>query len=324
MARRLLITGGLPALTLSYLNGSFSSSAALMEGNNNGGKPIQRPSFGTVNTRSGPKTFRRPDPVTLDSLVLVTGTAHPTLAEKVSKEINVPLCNATVTRFADGEVAVQIADNVRGKDIFVIQSCAAPVNDSIMELLLTVSCMRRSDARRIIAVIPYFGYKHHRRGTQLSTKYNSRFLSSGAADFAAMLEALGVDRIIAVDLQRPGQGHEACFFDNLVPVETFLTSDLFIDHLVKNKVLKEPITVVTPNAEGFKKARNFQQALQKHYTQPVKFIPYFAADASTGPCDANELTTFSEVKPCYYSITLLLLMVSLILLLLEFLSPECS
>lgn len=225
---------------------------------------------------------------------MLSGSAHPKIAEKIAAEVKVPLTNASLGRFADGEVSVQIFDNMRGKDVFIIQSCAAPVNDSIMELLLTISCLRRADVRRIIAVIPYFGYKHHRRGTALSTKHHSRFLSSGAADFASMLEELGVDRVISVDLQRPGQGHEACFFDNLVPVETFLTTELFIDHLVSHKVLQEPITVVTPNAEGFKKARNFQQGLQAHYKSPIKCLPYFAADAGSGPSDATQLSTLSD------------------------------
>jgi ribose-phosphate pyrophosphokinase len=102
-----------------------------------------------------------------------------------------------------------------------VQPCAAPVGDSIMELLLTISCARRAGASKISAVIPYFGYKHHRRGSSISQKQlHSRFLTSGAMDFAKMLEVVGVDTVLAVDLQRPGQGHEACFFDTDIPLET--------------------------------------------------------------------------------------------------------
>lgn len=257
------------------------------------GKPIKTPSFGTASSRSGLPAKKYSAPVTLDSMVILSGSAHPELAKKVAAEIKVPLCNAQLSRFADGEVSVQIFDNLRGKDVFIIQSCAAPVNDSIMELLLTVSCIRRADVHRLIAVVPYFGYKHHRRGTALSTKHHSRFLSSGAADFAAMLEELGVDRVIAVDLQRPGQGHEACFFDNKIPVESLLTTDLFVDHLIKNKVLSDAITVVAPNAEGFKKARNFQNGLRRHY-KSVNVLSYFASDSSSGRSDARELTTLTD------------------------------
>jgi ribose-phosphate pyrophosphokinase len=134
-------------------------------------------------------------------MVLISGSAHPELAKEISAIIGVPLADADIKRFSDGEVYVQINHNLRGKDVFVIQPCAAPVNDSIMELLLTVSCVRRSSARRVIAVIPYFGYKHHRRGAPISTKHNSRFLFSSSMAFAKMLQEMGVDRVIAVDLQ---------------------------------------------------------------------------------------------------------------------------
>jgi len=120
------------------------------------------------------------------------------LTDEISSLINVPITNATLSRYSDGETAIQIDQNIRGCDVFIVQPCAAPVNDSIMELLLTVSCARRSGARRIIAVVPYFGYKHHRRGSQISSKHHSRFLSSGAMDFATMLQEMGVDRVIAV------------------------------------------------------------------------------------------------------------------------------
>jgi hypothetical protein len=114
-----------------------------------------------------------------------------------------------------------------------------------------------------------------------------------------MLQELGVDGVIAVDLQRPGQGHEACFFDNFVPVETSLTAEIFVDHLLKHNVLKNPITIVAPNAECFKKAKNFQNLLQKETRSYVKILPFFAADASSGPVDINALTTLSTSDVSY-------------------------
>ncbi|RYY88211.1 ribose-phosphate pyrophosphokinase [archaeon] len=309
--RRLLAIAGITGVGSLFVDRRFkANNVAHMEGTKSqtGDLKIQSPAFGAVNTRSGPKTFKAVDPeVTLDTLVLLTGSAHPKLAEKISKEVKVPLANAGLTRFSDGEVSVQIQENVRGKNVFVIQTCAAPVNDSIMELLLTISCLRRADARRVIAVVPYFGYKHHRRGYPLSTKHSSRFLSSGAADFATMLQELGVDRVIAVDLQRPGQGHEACFFDNFVPVETYITTELFVEHLLQNHILKHPITVVAPNAECFKKAKNVQNLLHKETKTVVKFLPFFAADDSSGPSNAKELTTLSstEVRYAHFSVYIL-------------------
>lgn len=252
--------------------------------------PIQQPGFGIGGTRANSKSVQKPPAVTLDSLTLISGSAHKTLSESISHEIGVPLCKASVSRFADGEVNVQIHDNIRGQDVYIIQPCASPVNDSIMELLLTVSCARRANVRRITAVIPYFGYKHHRRGGALSTKHHSRFLWSGAGDFATMLQEMGVDRVITVDLQRPGQGLEACFFDNSVPVETILSTDAFIENLIHTQKLQEPISVVAPNAECFNKARKFQTQLQKHFQSEVKLVPLFANDTTAGPQDTTQLS----------------------------------
>ena len=168
-----------------------------------------QPSFGaTVNLKKSSALIKG-DSINLDSILMIQGSAHTKLATEICELIDVPKANVNISRFADGEVSVQIDDSIRGKNIFIIQTCAAPVNDNVMELLLTISCARRSGARRINAVIPYFGYKHHRRGSPISTKHGSRFLASGAMDFAKMLTEMGVDRVIAVDLQRPGQGSEA-------------------------------------------------------------------------------------------------------------------
>jgi ribose-phosphate pyrophosphokinase len=287
------------------------SSAGLVSGsrylthsegaNSNGDHRVHQPSFSAGSSTARVQSQRKKafSEVTLDSLVLITGSAHKELSQEISDLIKVPIADATLARFADGEVNLQINQNIRGKDVVVIQPCAAPVNDSIMELLLTVSCARRAGARRIVAVIPYFGYKHHRRGSAISTKHHSRFLSSGAMDFAKMLQEMGVDRVIAVDLQRPGQGLEACFFDNGVPLETIVTTDLFVDYFTKTPngiKLQEPILVVTPNAEGVKKARVFQRGLQKHFKNEIKVTTFFAADTGSGRADAAKLDLLANTK----------------------------
>ena len=122
------------------------------------------------------------------NLCLVAGDGNKALAAEVSDLIGVPLASMTFKRFSDGEHFIRFDENIRGRDVFVFQSCASPVNDSVMELLLTISCARRSGARKVIAVVPYFGYKHHRRASQISTKHQSRYLSSGAMDFAKMMQ----------------------------------------------------------------------------------------------------------------------------------------
>jgi ribose-phosphate pyrophosphokinase len=215
---------------------------------------------------------------TTDDLCLVAGHGNLELAKEVADLIGIPLADMTFKSFSDGECLIRFDENVRGRDVFVFQSCAAPVNDTAMELLLTISCARRAGARKVIAVVPYFGYKHHRRSSQISTRHQSRFLSSGAVDFAKMIQEMGVDRVIAVDLQRPGQGQEACFFDTSIPLEVLISLDLLVKHFVdkhKNgEELQGPVVVVTPNAECFKKARKFQLEFQKGIGKEVKLAAY--------------------------------------------------
>ena len=111
----------------------------------------QQPSFGaTINLK---KSKRKQKQATLDSMVLIGGTAYPQISQDISDLIKVPLASATMTRFSDGEVSIQFHDTLFEKDVYIIQPCAAPVNDSIMELLLTVSCVRRAGARRVIGLI---------------------------------------------------------------------------------------------------------------------------------------------------------------------------
>jgi hypothetical protein len=279
--------------TYSSCHGVFSDSGI------NNDHVVHQPSFGaSTNTRVRPKIFKKKEKesITIESLVLLPGSANRKLSQEIADFINVPLSEVSLSRFADGEVSLQIKVNVRGKHVFIIQPCSAPVNDSIMELLLSISCARRAGASRITAVIPYFGYKHHRRSANISTKHSSRYLSSTSMDFAKMIQEMGADRVISVDLQRPGQGHEACFFDNTVPLETVVTTDLFIEYFTKNAYLSEPILVIAPNAEGVKRARKFQKKLQKHYSLPVSFGAFFASDTGSGPTDTSKLEMLGNAR----------------------------
>ena len=249
-----------------------------------------QPSFSaTQNLR---KNTPRKKEITLESFALIGGTGNKKLVEEISSIIGTKIVDSSINRFADGEVSIQIHENIRGKDVYVVQSCGSPVNDNIMELLLTVSTVRRSGARRVTAVIPYFAYKHHRRGSPISTKYQTRFLSSNAMDFAKMLQEMGVDKVISVDLQRPGQGKEACFFDNQVTLETIVTTEYFVDYLVQTIFPERShnIVVVAPNAESVKKSRNFQLGLQKYLGfDRVKLTAFFSPDTSSGPTDTEKL-----------------------------------
>jgi ribose-phosphate pyrophosphokinase len=120
-------------------------------------------------------------------------------------------------------------------------------------------------------------------------------------DFAKMLQEMGVDRVIAVDIQRPGQGSEACFFDNKMPVEAIMTTDDMVDHFIRHIDLKEPIVVVTPNSECVKKARNFQLRLQKAFSTEVKLVAFFPSEAYSGPTEVDKLELIGKAQ-VYYAI----------------------
>jgi len=290
------------AVAASFLGlGSLEGTPAVAENNNH---VLHQPTFGAASTVRKGKSSKSevpPYPIRevsdLSSLILLTGTSHQSLSKQVSDLIGVPVANSQISRFPDGEVSVQVNDSLRGNDVFILQSCAAPVNDSIMELLLTVSCARRAGAKRVIAIIPYFGYKHHRRGSALSTKYQSRFLSSGAMDFAKMLQEMGVDRVISVDLQRPGQGQEACFFDTGVPLEVVLSESEMVNHIVSKVKLANRVVVVSPNTEGFKKARKFQTGLHKHLSSSgsiIQLATFISSNTGSGPTDTTKLELLGE------------------------------
>jgi len=206
------------------------------------------------------------------NFLIVTGSANVALSKDICNILGTAATPTDVWQFSDGELSCSINETVRGKDIYLIQSFGNPVNDNIMELLLTISALRRSGANNITAVIPYFGYKFHRnRGMPITTPYGSRFMWNTAADIAKMLRVCGVDKVISVDLQRAGQNHEACFFENVVPVETVDSTSIFVDYFANtvyhpdnenNKHVQNKVVVLSSNTEFVKKAKRFQRKLQ--------------------------------------------------------------
>src|SRR2546422_1965042 len=161
-------------------------------------------------------------------LKLFTGNANRALAEEIAQCLHVPLSDAEVTRFSDGEIYVQVNENVRGADVFLIQPTCPPVNDTLMELLIMVDAMRRASARRITAVLPYYAYARQDRKVQPRVPISAKLV-------ADLLEAAGVDPVLALDLhagQIPG------FFS--VPVDHLFAAPVIIDYLGK-KELREPV-----------------------------------------------------------------------------------
>jgi ribose-phosphate pyrophosphokinase len=208
-------------------------------------------------------------------LKIFSGSSHFELADDIARRLGTRVGKLKLGRFADGEVQVQIGESVRGKDVYLVQSLAAPVNENVIELLLMVSTMRRASAKRVSVVIPYYAYKHHRRANPMSTSMNSKFIHSPAADIAKMLEVMGVDRVIAVDLQLRAQGHEACFFSSQVPVETLETIMAGVEYFATQVHLRRPLVVLSPNPECLRRARIFQTGLNKWLPDsPAAFAAY--------------------------------------------------
>jgi ribose-phosphate pyrophosphokinase len=178
----------------------------------------------------------------LANLMLFSGGANPQLSARVADELRVTLGRADVGRFSDGEVTVEIHENVRGQDVFLLQSTCAPTNDSLMELLIMADAIHRASAMRVTAVIPYYGYARQDR------RPRSARVAISAKVVADMIGAVGIDRILTVDLHADQiQG----FFN--IPVDNVYGSPVLLDHIV-TKHYENPI-VVSPDVGGVVRAR---------------------------------------------------------------------
>ena len=180
--------------------------------------------------------------------VLFTGNANPVLSQEIATHLGLELGKASVGRFSDGEVAVEIQQNVRARDVFVVQPTCAPTNDNLMELLVMVDALKRASARRITAVIPYFGYARQDR------RPRSTRVPISAKVVANLLETVGVERVLTMDLHADQiQG----FFD--IPVDNVYASPVLLGDLrAKNY---EDLLVVSPDVGGVVRARALAKQL---------------------------------------------------------------
>ena len=178
----------------------------------------------------------------MSEMMLFTGSANPELAQKIVQRLGLRLGGAMVGRFSDGEISIEIEENVRGKDVFVIQSTCAPTNDNLMELILMIDALRRSSASRITAVVPYFGYSRQDR------RVRSSRVPISAKVVADMMAKAGVNRVLTVDLHAEQiQG----FFD--VPVDNVYGSAILIDDIERQRY--QNMVVVSPDIGGVVRAR---------------------------------------------------------------------
>ncbi|MGK2951801.1 MAG: ribose-phosphate pyrophosphokinase [Thiobacillus sp.] len=187
--------------------------------------------------------------MSIDNLMVFTGNANPRLASDVARHLNIHLGRATVSRFSDGEVMVEILENVRGKDVFVLQSTCQPTNDTLMEVMVMVDALKRASAGRITAAIPYYGYARQDRRTR------SARVAITAKVVANMLQGAGVDRLLTMDLHSDQiQG----FFD--IPVDNIYSSPILLGDIWKRN--HPDLVVVSPDVGGVVRARAIAKRLE--------------------------------------------------------------
>jgi len=185
----------------------------------------------------------------LERLMVFTGNASPRLAQEVAKHLNLSLGRAIVGRFSDGEVMIEIMENVRGKDVFVLQSTCAPTNDNLMELLVMVDALKRSSAARVSAAIPYFGYARQDR------RPRSARVAISAKVVANMIASVGVARVLTMDLHADQiQG----FFD--IPVDNIYAAPVLLGDVWRQRY--DDLIVVSPDVGGVVRARALAKRLE--------------------------------------------------------------
>ncbi len=176
-----------------------------------------------------------------------SGNANTALAKEICQRMNIPLGNAVVSRFSDGEINVQIMDNVRGMDVFVVQPTSSPVNRHLMELLIMIDALKRASAARITAVLPYYGYGRQDRKVQPRVPITSKLV-------ADLITTAGANRVLTMDLHA---GQIQGFFN--IPVDNLFAAPVILDHLRTKKFAN--LTVVSPDAGGVERARAFAKRL---------------------------------------------------------------
>ena len=210
-------------------------------------------------------------------LKLFTGNSNPVLAQQISEYLGISLSQATVSTFSDGEIRVKIEENVRGADVFLIQSCCHPVNTSIMEMLIMMDALKRSSASRITAVIPYYGYARQDRKDQPRVPISAKLM-------ADLITTAGANRALTMDLHAgPIQG----FFN--IPVDHLYATPLLLDYIKKSDF--KDIVVVSPDAGGVERARAFAKRLDSNLAIIDK--------RREGPNQAQIMNIIGKVKGRY-------------------------
>lgn len=180
---------------------------------------------------------------------LIAGNSNLPLAQAISDELGVPLSDASMRRFSDEEVFVEINENIRGQDVFLIQSTSYPANDHLMELLVAIDALKRASARRITAVIPYFGYARQDRKSSARSPISAKLV-------ADLLQTAGAHRVLSLDLHA---GQIQGFFD--IPVDNLIASPTFVPHIESHFGKGEDLCIVSPDVGGVVRARSYAKRL---------------------------------------------------------------
>jgi ribose-phosphate pyrophosphokinase len=183
-----------------------------------------------------------------EGIKVISGSSHRGLVQEVVDCLGISMCDTTITAFSDGEIMIQINENVRGTDAFVIQSTCPPVNDNIMKLLLIIDALKRASAGRITAVVPYYGYARQDRKVQPRVPISSKLV-------ADLITAAGANRVLAVDLHA---GQIQGFFN--IPVDHLYASPVLLDY-IRGRNFRD-LVIVSPDAGGVERARAFAKRLQ--------------------------------------------------------------
>lgn len=183
----------------------------------------------------------------MDDLRIFSGNAHRTLAENIAAELKKPLGKSSVRRFTDGEIEVRIQENVRGKDVFIVQTTSAPANDNLMELLIMIDAFRRASSGRITAVLPYYGYARQDRKDRPRVPITAKLVAN-------LITRAGADRVLTIDLHA---GQIQGFFD--IPLDNLYAVRIFEDYF-REIDIKDPV-VVSPDVGGIKAARAYAKRL---------------------------------------------------------------
>jgi ribose-phosphate pyrophosphokinase len=212
----------------------------------------------------------------MDSMRIFTGTANPSLAQRMADYLGIPLGKAQISRFPDGETWVKIQENVRGKDVFVVQSTSYPPNENLMELLIMIDAMRRASAARITAVLPFYGYARQDRKDQPRVPITAKLVAN-------LLVAAGTNRVLTVDLHAQQlQG----FFD--IPVDHLYSSPVLVKHLQEKNLPN--LVVVSPDTGGLKMAHAYSEMLHAGLA--------LVAKQRKGPTEVEALTMVGDVRGC--------------------------